>query len=116
VKRKGKIILMITVALMVSALTFASDEGIVKLQGVVMTVDVKQNTFTVNERTFSWNGQTALFNEKGLPITPDKLKLRGWVYVEGIPDKTNQRNIARKVYLIPKYINDKEKHLYSFME
>ncbi len=115
-KRKGKIILMITLTLVVSALTFASDEGIVKLQGVVMTVDMKQNIFTVNERTFCWDRQTVISNEKGLPVTADKLKLRGWVYIEGIPDKANRRNIARKIHLIPKYINDKEKHLYSFME
>ena len=115
-KRNGKIILMITLTLVVTALTFASDEGIVKLQGIVMTVDMKQNIFTVNERTFCWDRQTVVFNEKGLPITADKLKLRGWVYVEGIPDKANRRNIARKIYLIPKYIHDKEKHLYSFMD
>jgi len=116
VKRKGKIVLMITLALVVSVLTYASDRGIVKLQGVVMAVDLKQNSLTVNERTFSWDPQTLISNEKGQPVTPDKLKLGGWVYIEGVPDKANRRNIAKKIYLIPKFIQDKEKHLYPFMD
>ena len=115
-KRKRKIILMITLALTVSVLTFASDTGIVKLQGVVMAVDLKQNNLTVNERTFSWNPQTLISNERGQAVTPDKLKPRGWVYIEGIPDKANRRNIAKKIYLIPNYVHDKEKHLYPFMD
>jgi hypothetical protein len=100
---------------MVSALTFASDKGIVKIQGIVMTVDVKKQIVTVNERSFACNEHTVVYTEKGLPTTFDKLKLRGWVYIEGVPDK-NRGNIARKIYIIPKYIDEKEKHLYSFME
>ena len=114
-KREGRVILIIIVTLMVSALTFASDKDIVKIQGVVMAVDVKKNIVIVNERSFAWDHQTAIYNEKGLPTTFDKLKLQGWVYIEGIPDK-NRGNIARKIYVIPKYINEKEKHLYSFFE
>ncbi len=114
-KREGRIILIIIVTLMVSALTFASDKDIVKIQGVVMAVDLKKNIVIVNERSFAWDHQTAIFNEKGTPCTIDKLKERGWVYIEGIPDK-NRGNVAKKVYILPKYINEKEKHLYSFMD
>lgn len=115
-KRKSKIAFVILFALTAPLLTFASDTGIVKLQGVVMAVDLKQNNLTVNERTFSWNPQTLISNERGQPVTPDKLKPRGWVYIEGTPDKANRRNIANKIYLIPNYVHDKEKHLYPFMD
>ena len=116
VKKKWGIALVIVLALASPVLTFASDTGIVKLQGVVMAVDLKQNNLTVNERTFSWNPQTLISNERGQAVTPDKLKPRGWVYIEGIPDKANRRNIAKKIYLIPNYVHDKEKHLYPFMD
>jgi len=116
VKSQGKIVLVITLALLGPVLTSASDPGIVKLQGVVMALDLKQNSLTVNERIFSWNPQTSISNEKGQPVTADKLKLRGWVYIEGVPDKANRRNIAKKIYLIPNYVHDKEKHLYPFMD
>jgi hypothetical protein len=116
VKRRIKIVLMIALGLMAPILTFASDPGIVKFQGVVMALDLKHNSLIVNERTFTWDSQTLISNEKGQPVTPDKLKLRGWVYIEGVPDKANRRNIAKKIYLIPKFIEDKEKHLYPFMD
>ena len=115
-KTKGKIALVMTLVLLGPVLTFASEPGIVKIQGVVMAVNLKQNSLTVNERTFSWDPQTLISNEKGQPVAPDKLKPRGWVYIEGIPDKTNRRNIAKKIYLIPNYVHDKEKHLYPFMD
>ena len=115
-KRKNKIALVILLAFASPLLTFASDTGIVKLQGVVMAVDLKQNNLTVNERTFSWNPQTLISNERGQPVTPDKLKPHEWVYIVGVPDKANRRNIAKKIYLIPKYVHDKEKHLYPFMD
>ena len=115
-KRKNKIALAILLAFASPLLTFASDTGIVKLQGVVMAVDLKQNSLTVNERTFSWNPQTLISNERGQPVTPDKLKTHEWVYIVGIPDKANRRNIAKKIYLIPNYVHDKEKHLYPFMD
>lgn len=115
-KRRVRIVLIIALGLMAPVLTFASDPGIVKIQGVVMAVNLKQNSLTVNERTFSWDPQTLISNEKGQPVAPDKLKPQGWVYIEGIPDKTNRRNIAKKIYLIPKFIEKKERHLYPFMD
>ena len=102
--------------LMVSALTFASEDGIVKFQGVVMAVDVKNNIVTVNERSFVCDQHTGIYNEKGAPCTLDKLKERGWVYIEGISDRAKRRNVARKIYVIPKRIGEKDKHLYSFFE
>jgi len=116
VNREGKILFIVILTLMVSALTFASDKGIVKFQGVVMTVEVKKNIVTVNERVFAFDQQTVVFTEKGLPTTLDKLKVGGWVYIEAVPDKANRRNIAKKVYLIPGFVHDKEKHRYSFFE
>jgi hypothetical protein len=116
VKREGRVILIIIVTLMVSALTFASDKYIVKIQGVVMAVDVKKNIVIVNERSFVCDQHTVIYNEKGTPCTIDKLKERGWVYIEGVPDRANRGNVAKKIYILPKYINEKEKHLYSFMD
>jgi hypothetical protein len=118
VKKEGRIVLVVIfcLCLITSALTFAADKDIVKLQGIVMAVDAKKNLFTVNERSFAWDKQTTVYTEKGVPTTFDKLKEQGWVYIEGVPDRVNRRNVAKKIYLLPKYINGKEKHLYPFME
>jgi hypothetical protein len=37
------------------------------------------------------------------------------VYIKGEKDQNN-KGIISKIYLLPKYINQKERHLYPFME
>ncbi len=114
VKRKQGMALAFILCLMTPALTFASDRDIVKLQGVIMAVDLKKNIITVNERSFALNKQTAVYNERGLRTTLDSLKEQGWVYIEGVHE--NRGNLAKKIYVLPGYISGKEKHLYSFFE
>ena len=108
--------LSILFALVFSHLTFAQEGGIVKIQGRVMELDLKKNTVVINERLFIWNEKTIFSDDKGKPITVEKLSAKSWVYIEGANDKAHKRWIAKKIYLLPKYINRKELHLYSFIQ
>ena len=112
----GGISLSIFFILVISALTFASDKGIVTTQGVVMALDLKKKTIIINERTFTYDENTIIHNEKGSPVTLDNLKARTWVYIEGVEDKAHKRVVAKKIYLLPKYIDGKEKNLYPFIK
>ena len=107
---------IISFLLIFSALTFSAERDSVKTQGIVMELNLKNNTFVVNEKRFLWNGQTALNNEKGTPVKLEQLKAKSWVYIEGDYDKAHNRWIAKKVYLLPKYIDRKELHLYPFIQ
>ena len=119
-----KIVLEITVVLaivfmpFIFALTFASDsdKDTVTVQGVIMELDLNTRMMVVNERYFAFDQNTFLHNEKGSPVTQDRLKIKTWVYIEGTPDKAHQRVVARKTYLLPKYIDKKEQHLYPFIK
>jgi hypothetical protein len=86
------------------------------MQGVVMSLDLKKSTVVINEKTFVWDQQTTFYNEAGSPITIDKLRTKGWVYIEGENDKAHKRWVAKKIYLLPKFIGSKELHLYPFIE
>jgi hypothetical protein len=108
--------LIIFFTLFISSLTFASDESIVRTQGIVMELDLKKNIMIVNERTFIWDQNTMLYNEKGFPISGDKLRTKVWVYIEGMRDNIKKRVIAEKIYLIPKYIDNSKRDLYPFMQ
>ncbi len=112
----GGISLCIFFILIISALTFASDKGIVATQGIVMALDLKKNTMIINERAFTWDQNTVIHNEKGSPVTLDNLRARTWVYIEGVEDKAHKRVVAKKIYLLPKYIDGKEKNLYPFIK
>ena len=111
-----EVILVIFSILIFSFLTFASDEGIVRVQGIVMELDLKKNMMIVNERTFVWDQKTIFYNEKGSPITVDKLNTKTWVYIEGMRENVKKRVVAEKIYLLPKYIDEKEKYRYPFMQ
>lgn len=115
-RKNRRIILIVLFTLVISSLTFASERDIVKTQGLVMAVYLSKNLMIVNERRYVWDQKTVFFNDKGSAITVDKLQTKAWVYIEGEEDRINKRVWAKKIYLLPKYINEKEKHLYPFME
>ena len=77
---------------------------------------MKKNTVVISERIFVWDQKTTFHNEKGAPIAIEKLRTKAWVYIEGEHDEVHKRWVAKKVYLLPKYINRKELHLYPFIE
>jgi hypothetical protein len=112
---KGVILLIFSISI-ISSLTFALDKDKITIQGVVMDVDLKKNMMIVNERMFVWDPNTIFYNEKGSPITVDKLRAKTWVYIEGMRDNVRKRLVAEKIYMLPKYIPEKERHLYPFME
>ncbi len=101
---------------MTSPLTFASEKDIVNIQGILMEIDLKKGTMIVNERLFRWDQKTSFFNDKGSPITIDKIKVKSWVYIEGVNENLNKSLLAKMVYLLPKRIDEKEKHLYPFIK
>ena len=101
--------------LFICSLTFAADKDIVGTQGIILAIDLAHRSMVVNERKVAWDEQTLFNNEKGKPITVDQLKVENWVYLEGVRDKGKKRVLARKIYLLPKHIDEKQKHLYPFI-
>jgi hypothetical protein len=110
------VILAVFVFFIFSALTFAADKGIVKSQGIVMALDLKKKTMIVNERSYIWDQSTIVHNEKGSPVSLDTLKAKTWVYLEGAEDKVHKKVLVKKIYLLPRYIDEKDKHSYPFIK
>jgi hypothetical protein len=111
-----KVVLTTFFLSLVSSLTFAADRDIVKFQGIIMEINFSKKLMVVNEKQLVWNQATAMNNEKGSPTSFDKLKPKSWVYVEGVENKLDKRIIANRIYLLPKYIDGKERHLYPFIK
>jgi hypothetical protein len=115
VKRYG-VILIVVILLAICTLTSASDRGIVRIQGVVMALDMKNKTLIVNEKLFTWDRKTVMSTEKGIPLTPEQMKTRQWVFIEGVHDSGKPHITANKIYLLPHYIREKDRAQYSFFE
>jgi len=99
--------------LFASALSIAADKDIVKIKGVIMSIDLKKSTIVVNEKRFMVNENTILQNETGVPITLDKLKKKNWVYLEGVHDKSSNRRVAQKIYFLSKGTTDGKETFFS---
>jgi hypothetical protein len=107
---------IICFALLFSVLAFASEIGVARIQGKVMELDVKKNMMVVNEKFFAWDRNTFFYNEKGSPITVEKLKINNWVYIEGVRDGKGGPIMIDKIYLLPKYVGAGERNLYPFIQ
>jgi hypothetical protein len=107
--------LIVCFVFLFSALTFAADKDVARIHGKVMELNVSKTMLVVNEKTFVWDANSVFYDEKGSPITVDKLQLKSWVYIEGLWGKKNKPITIKKIYLLPKYIGPKERGQYPFM-
>jgi len=99
-----------------STLTFASDKDIVKVQGLIMELDLKKNIMIVNERSFTWDQKTLFHNDKGSPVKVEVFKPKAWVYIVGEQDVAKKRTLIKKIYLLPKQVDNKDRQRYPFMD
>ena len=83
-------------------LTDAAESDIVKVRGVVMSVDLKKNEVVVNEKRCKLNQGTVIQDQNGLPTTPEKIRKHDWIYLEGQHDKTSRKVVAKKIQFLPK--------------
>ena len=115
-KTKEIAILAILLPLVMCTLTFGGEGDILKFQGMVMTVDVKKNSLVVNERLIVWDKHTVVSNERGASASLEGLKTKDWVFVEGALERSQKRIRAKRIYVLPKRIDEKEKRQYPFFE
>ncbi len=94
----------------------AADKEAVQFQGVVMSVDFKKNVCVVNEKDVQWFPYTGIYREKGIPCSIETLKVNGWVYIEGVTNHALKRIEAKKIYILSKRVDEKDKALYPFMK
>jgi len=107
---------MFTIVLLFIFSAFAQGQEAFKIQGLIMNVDLQKRVMIVNESTFIWDLNTKFYNDRGSPLTVDKLRVKTWVYIQGVKDSAGKVMMAEKIYILPKYIDKKERHLYPFFQ
>ncbi len=97
------VILTLSILILLFCLqAFAAEEGIMRLEGSLMRIDLQKNTMVVNEKTFIWDKKTIFLNESGAPFTPDQLKLDREVYIEGERIGQKRLFLIKEIRLLPK--------------
>jgi hypothetical protein len=95
-----KVIFIVCFIFLFSALVFAQEKDIPKVQGKVATLNVAKQMVTVNEKVFVWDKNTLFFNENGSPVKADKLQKNIRVSIEAAWIKNKPYRI-KKLYLLP---------------
>ena len=96
--------------------TYALEEDKIKFQGKIMDLNLGKNMMIVNERLFILDDNTIIKNVEGSLITIEKIKMNSWAYIEAERDKTKNQMVIKKINLLPKHIDNKERNRYPFMQ
>jgi hypothetical protein len=110
-----KVVIILFCILIFSASAIAAEQDMVRIQGMIMELDLKRNKMVVNEKVFFWDANTLFYNENASPIKGDKFKTDTWVYIEGVRDSNIRQITIKKIYHLPKYIERGEGDLYPFI-
>jgi hypothetical protein len=81
---------------------FAAEKKIVRLQGTLMVIDLEKNRMVVNEEVFIWDKKTIFLNDSGALLTPELLKVRQKVYIEGKRLSRKKGTLISEIRLLPK--------------
>ena len=113
---KESIVVFLAVFLF-SALALALDEDrAVRVQGLVMELNLAKNIVVVNEKKFFWNEKTVFHNEDGtVTKNIDRLRMNTWVYIVGEYVGLNRHNVATEIYFLTRFVGQKEKEQYPFI-
>jgi len=95
----------------------SKDIKVLRTQGLINPGgNLKTSYLLINEMRIYFDGSTKIMDRNSKPIPVTLLKPKNWVYMEIEKDSTQKYFKAKKIYLLPNYVNPKEKKIYSFMK
>jgi len=113
---RNEVFLLVFLILVFVSPTLGQENNPVKVQGRVMSLDLYKNVITVNEKVFVLDSQTMIRDDKDYPAGMDRLRPEAWVYVVGENRSAIKKLVAKRIYLLPKFIGRKERNSYPFMD
>ena len=98
---RKEVILISCFLLLFSALTFAADQKAFSVRGKIGELDLWKKRMVVNEKIFVWGPSTLFFDERGVPITTESLKIGIKVSIEATWIK-NKPYTIKTLSVLPK--------------
>jgi len=94
----------------------AVDGNIIRTQGLINPGgNFKGGYILINEMKVYINKTTQVMDHREIPVPITELKPKRWVYMEVKKNSNGNKITAKKIYLLPYYINPEERRKYSFM-
>lgn len=98
------------------SLAQAKEGNPIRTQGLINPGgNPKAGYLFINEMRVYYDRTTLLMDQREMPIPITEFTARKWVYME-VEKDSRGRIRARKIYLLPHYINPKERKKLSFMK
>ncbi len=95
----------------------AAEGNLVRTQGLINTgTDAKAGYLLVNEMKVSMDGATKVLDHRQVPVPVTELKPKRWVYVELEKNPRQKIMKAKSIYVLPYYVNPKNKKDFPFMK
>jgi len=105
------------VILSVSSLSSAAGDSVLRTQGLINSGgNLKAGYLLINEMRVYIDKMTQVMDHREIPIPVTELKPKRWVYVEIVKDPGQKTLLAKKIYLLPHYVNPEEKQRFPFMK
>lgn len=98
-------------------MSFALEGRLMCTQGLINPGgDLKKGYLFINEMRVNIDQKTRVIDHQGRLIPISELKPKRWVYMETEQNPSKKMIKATKIYLLPHYVNPKEKQNFSFMK
>lgn len=100
------------------AFTFclAKDGNVLRTQGLINPGGkLKSGYLIINEMRVNIDKTTKVMDHRETPIPITELQPKRWVYMEVEQDQSQKTTRAKKIYLLPRYINPEERKNFPFM-
>jgi len=95
----------------------AGDLNVLKTQGLINPGgNLKAGYLIINEMRVYIDKATQVMDHREIPILITEFQPKRWVYMEVEMDQSKKMVKARKIYLLPHYVNPEERRKFAFMK
>lgn len=116
-KKYGVYILVGWVIFSMTTFCLAKERGLLRTQGLINPGgNLKSGYLLINEMRVYIDKATQIMNHNGTPIPVTDLKPQKFVYLEMEKDPNQNINKAKKIYLLPYYVNPGDRQKFPFMK
>lgn len=104
--------------LFIMPLSYANGSNFLRTQGLINPGgNVKSGYLFINEMKVYIDEKTQIMDYHQSPIPAAELKPKRWVYMDLEKDRTRKMMVkARKIYLLPHYLNEEQKRRFPFVK
>ncbi len=115
---RGQLLFLIGWGILLSTpLVFATESHVLRTQGLINPGgNFKSGYLFINEMKIYIHKTTRLMNHREIDIPINEFQPKRWVYMEIEKDQNGKIIVAKKIFLLPHYVNSQEKRKFPFMK